>query len=404
MDHGALKRPYWKRDGSPYSNTVEQWITTKVGLPQYLTNLKENGVEDMETVRLLTAKDIADEMGIVNEHHVERLVFAVEEEKSKELAQEWSAEIDLLVHDRLQCHDRERLIRREMVKYIRDRIENLEHSLNTTLWANSKPLRLRANTFGSELWKVSSRGSDIDVAISVNFSNYRVDKQRLLGQLLRIISHKDDGEMYLIDREYLSLIEASYPIVRVKHRSSGIEMDISIADRWCLPTNRLVLQCIERCSKVLQLSIRTLILLIKHWSKRRAINDSYHGLLNSFAFTLMAIHFAQSLISRKAAVRSIADLVRGFFEFYAMTFRFDCYAVNIEGADKMKKRTTDPMEIVDPIKSKKCATEKANVAGKVGYAQRWRVVQELRRAHRLFKDGTQPLLPRLLEAASAIVA
>ena len=174
-------------------------------------------------------------------------------------------------------------------------------------------------------------------------------------------------------------------------------MDISIADRWCLPTNRLVQQCIDRCSVVLGLSLRTLIMFIKHWSKRRAINDSYHGLLNSFAFTLMAIHFAQHLIARKSEIRNIADFTRGFFEFYAVIFRFDCFAVNIQGVDGMKKRTTDPMEIVDPIKSNKTATDRANVAGKVGYAQRWRIMSELRRAHRFFQHGTRPLLPRLLE-------
>lgn len=179
-------------------------------------------------------------------------------------------------------------------------------------------------------------------------------------------------------------------------------MDISIADRWCLPTNRLVGQCIDRCSSVLELPLRTLILFIKHWSKRRAINDSYHGLLNSFGFTLMAIHFAQHLIARQEndrmiRIQNIADLTRGFFEFYAIIFRFDCFAINIQGVEDMKKRTTDPMEIVDPIKCNKTVTERTNVAGKVGFAQRWQIMHELRRAHRFFQEGKRPLLPRLLE-------
>lgn len=124
---------------------------------------------------------------------------------------------------KLRLTESEKKIRRGMAKYIRNRVEDLEDILNRPIPGNvqQRPLRLRANTFGSELWRVSSRGSDIDVAISVNFSNYRVDKQRLLDQLLRIIANKDAGAQYLIDRDYLSLIEASYPIVRIKHRITG---------------------------------------------------------------------------------------------------------------------------------------------------------------------------------------
>lgn len=181
-------------------------------------------------------------------------------------------------------------------------------------------------------------------------------------------------------------------------------MDISIADRWCLPTNRLVLQCIDRCTDSLKLPIRSLIMLIKHWSKRRAINDSYHGFLNSFGFTLMTIHFAQHLIVRQredqmVRIENIADLTRGFFEFYAVIFPFDCFAVNVEGVHDLKKKTMDPLEIVDPIKSNKTVADKTNVAGKVGYAQRWSIIKELRRAHDLFQRGTSPLLPVLLEPA-----
>ena len=202
---------------------VAIWLQSTAGLHQYFALFLENGVEDIETVRLLTANDIAQEMGIENEEDIERLIFAVETERAQQFAAEWTVEIEDLVNGQLQCDDEEKHIRRGMVKWIRNRVEDLEIRLNRpmTIDPNRKPLRLRANTFGSELWRISSKRSDIDIAISVNFSNYRDDKQRLLDQLLRIISVRDEDEMYLIDRQYLSLIEASYPILRVKHRITG---------------------------------------------------------------------------------------------------------------------------------------------------------------------------------------
>lgn len=74
----------------PMSHEVAEWLTLTAGLPQYFTLFLENGVEDMETLRLLTANDIAEEMGIENQQHIERLTFAVEEEKSEELSAAWT--------------------------------------------------------------------------------------------------------------------------------------------------------------------------------------------------------------------------------------------------------------------------------------------------------------------------
>ena len=40
--------------------------------------------------------------------------------------------------------------------------------------------------------------------------------------------------------------------------------------------------------------VRPLVLAIKHWAKRRGINDASTGTLSSYAYCILAIHFLQS--------------------------------------------------------------------------------------------------------------
>jgi len=79
----------------------------------------------------------------------------------------------------------------------------------------------------------------------------------------------------------------------------------------------LILNMIKHYETRYHLPVRKLIVFLKKWSKVRGINNSYHGYLNSFGFTLLILKFIQSsetqgLLQHR---RSAADLVSGFFEF-----------------------------------------------------------------------------------------
>jgi terminal uridylyltransferase len=40
--------------------------------------------------------------------------------------------------------------------------------------------------------------------------------------------------------------------------------------------------------------VRPLVLTVKHWAKRRHINDASSGTLSSYAYVIMVIHFLQT--------------------------------------------------------------------------------------------------------------
>jgi DNA polymerase sigma len=40
--------------------------------------------------------------------------------------------------------------------------------------------------------------------------------------------------------------------------------------------------------------VRPLVLTVKHWAKRRKINDASSGTLSSYAYVIMVIHFLQT--------------------------------------------------------------------------------------------------------------
>eukprot|EP01084_Bolivina_argentea_P129586 228850_1 len=218
------------------------------------------------------------------------------------------------------------LVRDSMFKYITACVSELQQMKNL----KNRSIRMNAFKFGSELWNVSCRRSDIDIAITVNFKNRRADKQELLDDLLQIICSNNETELYIIDEDYIKLLNATYPIIRIQHNIAKIEMDISIADRYCLPTNEYVLKCINKYHNQYKIPIRRLIIFVKYWSKQREINDSYHRYLNSFGYTLMVLYYMKHYILHTNYSVNISYLIYGFFKFYAIHFDFDKYRISIK--------------------------------------------------------------------------
>ena len=184
-------------------------------------------------------------------------------------------------------------------------------------WMAAKVARLpeleRVFVFGSELWQVASADSDIDVALMPRADSISMRSRRaVLTELIRILTTAHSEE-YCLDSEHLSLLQASYPIVRVLHRHSRLSMDISVADRWCVPTNQLILDRL-RAAQSSGVSVHSLLMCVKLWSKRRSINDAYRRYLNSFAYTLMLLAYLEwQRMRSKEETLGLAPLLRGFF-------------------------------------------------------------------------------------------
>ncbi|KFY50472.1 hypothetical protein V496_09333 [Pseudogymnoascus sp. VKM F-4515 (FW-2607)] len=66
----------------------------------------------------------------------------------------------------------------------------------------------------------------------------------------------------------------------------GIQCDINFAASLALHNTALL-----RCYSLTDPRIKPMILFVKHWAKRRAINTPYRGTLSSYGYVLMVLHY-----------------------------------------------------------------------------------------------------------------
>jgi DNA polymerase sigma len=82
---------------------------------------------------------------------------------------------------------------------------------------------------------------------------------------------------------------ARVPVLKIKHSTAGITLDISIENTNAHKKTRFLCACAE-----IDPRFRTLVCLVKYWAHRRRINDAANKTLNSFAYTLALIQFLQT--------------------------------------------------------------------------------------------------------------
>merc|ERR1711933_510687 len=186
-----------------------------------------------------------------------------------------------------------------------------------------------------------------------------------------------------------TVLHARCPIITIHSRKNSMKMDISVADDESIEiTKDLIHDLIEKYNE-LGFPIREFLVFIKHWTKKRCINDSPHRFVNSFGYTLMAIKYIQYLAVKRRENMNLSCLVYGFFSFYAL--KFDAKKHVIDVMDDRYSKEKDfaifrhklhckrPLVIVDPANSTN------NVTNNVRMKQ-WKAISlELQRATNIYK-------------------
>ncbi|PWA68200.1 PAP/25A-associated [Artemisia annua] len=129
-----------------------------------------------------------------------------------------------------------------------------------------------ANSFGF-------RKSDIDVCLALGDAD--IDKSEILLKLADILK-SDNLE------NVQALIRARVPIVKLMDPVTGISCDICVNNLLAVINTKLL-----RDYSKIDVRLRQLAFIIKHWAKSRGVNETYQGTLSSYAYVLMCIHFLQ---------------------------------------------------------------------------------------------------------------
>lgn len=157
-----------------------------------------------------------------------------------------------------------------------------------------------------------------------------------------------------------TVAHAKIPVIKLKHTSSGLPVDISIENTIAIENTRLIKLYMDLDSRV-----KPLAFALKVWCKSRAISHPKDGTLSSYSYTLMLIHFLQRTwppvlpnlqryderlgpfthtyngaeidcfydenpIFQSANQQRVSSLLVGFFRYFATEFDFSEYCVNVK--------------------------------------------------------------------------
>lgn len=150
---------------------------------------------------------------------------------------------------------------------------SLEKLVNNE-WPNAQ-LRIYgscANSFG-----VSN--SDIDVCLAINDDD--ISKPEMLLKLAEILESNNLQNVQALTR-------ARVPIVKLMDPVTKLSCDICINNVLALTNTKLL-----RDYAQIDVRLRQMAFIVKHWAKLRGVNETYQGTLSSYAYVLMCIHFLQ---------------------------------------------------------------------------------------------------------------
>ncbi|KAF4386803.1 hypothetical protein F8388_006758 [Cannabis sativa] len=129
-----------------------------------------------------------------------------------------------------------------------------------------------ANSFG-----VSK--SDVDLCLAIEEPD--INKAEVILKLADILQSDNLQNVQALTR-------ARVPIVKLKDPATGISCDICINNVLAVVNTRLLGDYAR-----IDVRLRQLAYIVKHWAKSRGVNETYHGTLSSYAYVLMCIHFLQ---------------------------------------------------------------------------------------------------------------
>lgn len=129
-----------------------------------------------------------------------------------------------------------------------------------------------ANSFGFSK-------SDIDICLAIEDAN--IDKSEILLKLADMLQSDNLQNVQALTR-------ARVPIVKLMDPKTGLSCDICVNNVLAVVNTKLL-----RDYAQIDVRLRQLAFIVKHWAKSRGVNETYRGTLSSYAYVLMCIHFLQ---------------------------------------------------------------------------------------------------------------
>lgn len=159
-----------------------------------------------------------------------------------------------------------------------------------SLLSNSIGEKIDLYMIGSSLTDLGSNNSDADLCLIIYDSNYNID-QKYEEKSNAILKLNELSKILQLNGISISpkVIPALVPILKFE-TSSGVEVNINL-NRIVTIRNTHLLYTYSR----IDWRVSPLILCVKLWARKNAINCAYTKSLTSYSLSLMVIYFLQSV-------------------------------------------------------------------------------------------------------------
>ncbi|GAA5856178.1 hypothetical protein JCM9279_000927 [Rhodotorula babjevae] len=138
--------------------------------------------------------------------------------------------------------------------------------------------------FGSMANGFALKNSDMDLCCFLAKDAPVRAPAELVELLGRLIEQETNFYVKMLPRARIPIIKLTMPATPAC--PAGVACDIGFENRLALENTRLLLTYAMVDSR-----LRTLVLFLKVWTKRRKINNPYRGTLSSYGYVLLVIHF-----------------------------------------------------------------------------------------------------------------
>ena len=142
----------------------------------------------------------------------------------------------------------------------------------------------RVVLFGSAANGLSVRSSnDIDVSLQIEgIEDDAAAKAEIVEEAAKLLENAGMTEL-------LALPKARVPVVKCTVPTTGTKVDVTVNNTLAVINTKLLADYCKVDSRLAQL-----VAIVKHWAKRRSVNDPYRGTLSSYCYVLMCIYHLQS--------------------------------------------------------------------------------------------------------------
>ncbi|GAA5878104.1 hypothetical protein JCM16303_002847 [Sporobolomyces ruberrimus] len=138
--------------------------------------------------------------------------------------------------------------------------------------------------FGSMANGFALKNSDVDLCCVLAKDAPVRSPSELVEQLGTLIERETNFYVKMLPRARIPIIKLTMPATPAI--PEGMACDIGFENRLALENTRLLLTY-----AMVDTRVRTLVLFLKVWTKRRKLNSPYRGTLSSYGYVLLVIHF-----------------------------------------------------------------------------------------------------------------